>query len=82
MTRQRLNDIIRKHGIHPKFQPEFRAMVEEGKRPSKELLARMDHVANYKAAKREAMAEFARTSPHKLPPPVRYESLDLETVER
>jgi len=82
MTRQRLNDIIRKHGIHPKFQPEFRAMVEEGKRPSKELLARMDHVANYKAAKREAMAEFTKTVPHKLPPPVRYESLDLETIAR
>jgi hypothetical protein len=86
MTTQRLNEIIRKHGIHPKFQSEFRALVKDGRRPSKELLTRLDCVVNYKAALREVMADLSKDVPHKLPhklPTVtRYESLDLEIVER
>ena len=45
-----LNTILKRHKIHPKFWPEIRGLVEEGERPSKELLTRMNRVANYKAA--------------------------------
>jgi hypothetical protein len=52
-----LTEILEHHGIHPKFWPEFRAHVEEGVKPGKELQVQLDHVANYKAALREAIDE-------------------------
>ena len=53
MTTRRLHAILRRHKIDPKFWPEFRAMVELGLNAGKELLARMNNVANYRAARDE-----------------------------
>jgi len=79
-----LNTILKRHEIHPKFWPELRAFVEEGVRPSKEVLTRLNHVTNYKAALAEILAELSKDSEHKFPPadyqsPVPYESLFLES---
>jgi len=83
MKTQQLDSILKKHGIHSKFRTEFRAVVTHGKRPSKELLTRLDCVANYKAALDEVRVELSKSVRHKFPPPItHYESLDLETVAR
>lgn len=78
-----LNTILKRHAIHPKFWPEFRAYLEEGTQPGDELLVRLHHVANYKAALREAMHDVP--NPHAFPPagyqsPVPYESLLAEDI--
>ncbi len=52
-----LTDILKHHRIPPKFWAEFRAHVEEGAKPGRELQARFDQTANYKAALREAIDE-------------------------
>jgi len=65
-----LDRILKCHEIHPTFWPEFRALVECGVRPSKELRTRLDHVSNYKAALDEAMAELSKPLRHKFPPPI------------
>ena len=56
MTARQLNAILKRHEIHPKFWPEFRAMVRQGRMPSKELWTRMNHVADYEAARDEIAA--------------------------
>ncbi len=81
-----LNTIFKRHGIHPKFWPGFRAFVEEGVQPDRELQTRLDHVANYRAARREIITELSKGLDHKFPPadyqsPVSYESLRAEDIE-
>ena len=73
-----LDRILKHREIHPKFWPEFRALVECGVRPGKELRTRLDHVSNYKAALDATMAELSKPLRHKFPPPIQYESLHLE----
>jgi len=76
-----LNAILERHEIHRKFWREFRRLVEDGRRPSKELLTRLDCVTNYKAALEEIMAELSKPLHRQFPPTVtRYESLDLEGI--
>lgn len=72
-----LNDILAKHGIHPKFHAEFRELVQYGVRPGKELRIRLDSVNNYKAALDEAMAELCKPRRHQFPPTV-FQSLPIE----
>jgi hypothetical protein len=60
MTTRRLHAILRRHEIDPKFWPEFRAMVELGQTPSKELWTRMNRMANYEAARSEIAAELSK----------------------
>jgi len=93
MTTRRLHAILRRHEIDPKFWPEFRAMVELGLLPSKELLTCMNRVANFRAARSEIVAELSKASAHEFPPddyevpadydfnmPAEYESLTPEDV--
>ena len=47
MNARRLHAILRRHEIDPKFWPDFRAMVELGQNAGKELLTRMNRVANF-----------------------------------
>ncbi len=73
-----LDAILKRHEIDPKFWPEFRAYLEEGSLPGKELQTRLDYLANYKAAEMKAMRNIG--NPHTFPPadyrsPVPYESL-------
>jgi len=63
-----LNDILTKHGIHPQFWPEIRQFVEERRWPGRELLTRLDCVANYKAALNDILAELCKRVNHKWPP--------------
>jgi len=80
----RLNDILTKHQIHPKFWPEIRRFVEERQWPSREVLTRLTCVANYKAALSDILTELCKQIDHKWPPAgfhsrwerQRYESLD------
>ena len=79
-----LNTILKRHKIRPKFWPEIRAFIEEGVRPSDELMTRLRRVANYRAAVNEAVHEIG--CDHTFPPddyrsPVSYESLRLEGIE-
>jgi len=80
-----LNTIFKRHGIHPKFRPEFRAFLEEGAQPGKELQTRLDYEANYKAAEKEALRELSKVYAHEFHPagyqsPVPYESLLAEDI--
>jgi hypothetical protein len=68
MTARRLHAILKRHEIHPKFWPEFRAMVELGQSPSKELWTRMNHVANFRAARNEIATELSKGLDHEFPP--------------
>jgi hypothetical protein len=77
-----LNAILKRHAIQPRFWPEFQQLIEEGKRPGKELRTRLDHVANYKAALDEVMTELSKPLPHKFPAVTCYESLDLEAIAK
>jgi hypothetical protein len=91
MTARRLHAILKRHGIDPKFWPEFRGMVELGLLPSKELWTRMNRVANFRAARSEIVAELSKGIAHEFPPddyevpadygfdmPAEYESLTPE----
>lgn len=80
-----LNAILNRHEIHPKFWPEFRALMECGKRPGKELWTRLNCVANYKAALKEAMNEVCRPlglkyATARSKAPTKYESLTPEGI--
>jgi hypothetical protein len=68
MTTRRLHAILKRHRIRSKFWPEFRAMVELGLCPSKELLSRMNSVANYHAARSEITNELAKETLRHFPP--------------
>ena len=68
MTARRLHAILKRHQIDPKFWPEFRAMVELGQTPGKELWTRMNHVANFRAARNEIAAELSKGLDHEFPP--------------
>lgn len=79
-----LDAILKRHEIDPKFWPEFRAYLEEGVLPGKELQTRLDYLANYKTAEMEAVRNIG--NPHTFPPadyrsPVPYESLLLDDIE-
>jgi hypothetical protein len=41
---------LEQHGIHPKFWPEFKALILEGTAPGDELQIRLLNVVNYQAA--------------------------------
>ncbi|MEN6367623.1 MAG: hypothetical protein ABFC88_12485 [Thermoguttaceae bacterium] len=69
--------ILRKHQINPKFDDEFRALVEDGVRPGDELRKRIAHVSNYTAALDEAMTELSKPL-DRLFPSTTFESLDTE----
>lgn len=71
-----LSEIFKRHGIHPKFHAALRALVESGKRPGRELLTRLEHVDNYKAALNEMKAELSKPLGLRFPP-VHYKCLDL-----
>ena len=64
-----LDDILKRHEIHRKFWPAIRALVEEGRRPCKELRTRLHHVRNYQAALNEILAELSKPLKHQFPPP-------------
>jgi hypothetical protein len=72
-----LDGILSKHNIHPKFHGEFRALIECGVRPGKELRTRLECVSNYKAALDEAMAELSEPLDHQFPSSFRFESLEV-----
>ena len=42
-----MNDLLIQHGIHPNFWGRFRALVNEGTRPSTELETRLETCTNY-----------------------------------
>ena len=62
------------------FWTEFRALVQCGTRPGKELRTRLNHVRNYKMALDEVMTELSKPLRHTIPSPIQYESLTLEEV--
>jgi hypothetical protein len=68
MTIRQLNAILRRHQIHPKFWPEFRGMVQEGLLPGKELWTRMNHVANFRAARDEIALKKSERYAREFPP--------------
>ncbi len=75
-----LDTILKRHKIPSVFWSQIRDLVEEGQRPSSELLRRLNHVTKYKAAMKEILAELSKGLEHKFPPPdyqspVPYESL-------
>ena len=78
-----LNTILKRHNVHPKFWPEFRAYVEQGVLPGKELQTHLDYVANYRAAEKEVVKAIG--CDHTFPPadyqsPLPYESLLAEDI--
>lgn len=88
-----LDAILKRHRIRRKFWPEFRAMVEERRLPSKELWTRMNREANYGAARNEIAHELSKGMEHQFPPddyevpegydfgtPAQYESLNPEDI--
>jgi hypothetical protein len=89
-----LDTILKRHEIHPKFWPEMHLLVEEGQRPCRALVTRLNHVANYKAAFDEIAAELSKGLEHKFPPadyevpdgyfdaPARHKSLAPKTSPR
>ena len=78
MTGETLELILEQHDIRPAFWPEMKALVFDHARPSKKLLTRLHHVANYKAAFDHILAELSKQVKHKFPPKVkRYESLEV-----
>ena len=68
MTTRRLHAILKRHEIPAEFWPEFRAMVELGQSPGKELWNRMNRVANFRAARSEIAAELSKGLDHEFPP--------------
>jgi hypothetical protein len=81
-----LDDILERHGIPENFWPEMHGLVEDGVRPCRTLVTRLNRVRNYKAAVKEIMTELSKPLGHKFPPadyksPVSYESLRSEDVE-
>ena len=68
MTTRRLHTILRRHEIDPKDWPQFRAMVELGLLPSKELLRRLNSVPNYRAARSEIVLALFTENEHEFPP--------------
>lgn len=68
MTIRRLHAILKRHRIHPKFWPQFRAMVELRQLPSRELLSRMNGMRNYGAARSEIAAELSKGWEKEFPP--------------
>jgi hypothetical protein len=76
MTNETLELILEQHDIHPTFWSEIKALVFNHVRPSKPLLTRLHHVANYKAAYDAILDELSKGVRHKFPPK-RYESLEV-----
>jgi len=78
MTGEKLELVLEQHDINPAFWPEMKALVFKGKRPSGELLTRLRHVTNYKAALDTILAELSKQVKHRFPPPLRHhESLEV-----
>jgi hypothetical protein len=83
-----LDAILKRHGIHCRFWPEFHGMVEQGRTPSRELYSRMNRQSNYGAARSEIARELSKGMDCQFPPddyevppgyPL-YESLNLEDI--
>ena len=70
MTTKTLQLILEKHRVHRAFWPEMKALVFHGVRPCQELLHRLHHVANYKAALDAILTELSKQVKHKFPPPL------------
>ena len=68
MTARQLHAILKRHEIHPQFWPEFRAMVELGQMPGTKLWTRMNHVANFRAARDEIALKLSERYAHEFPP--------------
>jgi len=70
---------LRTFDIHPKFDEEFRALIEDGTPPSHELGVRLSSVANYKACLDSLLAELSQpVIQQHFPPSVdHFESLNL-----
>ena len=88
MTARQLHAILKQHEIDQEFWPEFRAMVELGQTPSKELWRRMNRQSNYEAARSEIARELSKGTECQFPPddyevppgyPL-YESLNPEDI--
>ena len=78
-----LPTILKRNNIHPKFHAQFQALVDEGRRPSKELLTRLNAVGSYRQALDEIMTELSRGLDFVFPPtnyetPAHYKSLSTE----
>jgi len=78
-----LDDILERHAIPKKFWQEMHGLVEDGVRPCRTLVTRLNRVRNYKAALKEILTELSKPLGHKFPPagyksPVSYESLRSE----
>ena len=67
MTNETLELILEQHDIHPTFWSEMKALVFDHVRPSKALLTRLHHVANYKAAFDAILAELSKRSQAQVP---------------
>jgi len=70
---------LRHFGIHPRFFGEFRALVEEGTPPSRELGRRLLCVENYKACLNSLLAELSQPVIQKHFPPAvdHFESVEI-----
>jgi hypothetical protein len=78
-----LDAILKRHEIPSRFWPQMHRLVEDGQRPCRTLVTRLNHVRKYKAALNEILAELSKPLGHKFPPadyrsPVSYESLRSE----
>ena len=80
-----LDTILKRHKIHPKFWPEFRAAVEEDVRLGDELRTRLNHVANYQAAAKDILAATGQATTSSRRPITNrrlpYESLLIDDIE-
>ena len=59
-----LPEILQRHGIHSQFHEEFRALVEDGVRPSADLRTRLRRVANYRACLKEILERLSEPFAH------------------
>jgi hypothetical protein len=86
MTVRQLNAILRRHEIDPKFWPEFRGIVQEGRLPGKKLWTRMNHVTNFAAARNEIALKLSERYAYEFPPddyqpPADYQFYELLSPE-
>ena len=68
MSNATLNSILTQHAIPRGCWGEWRALVFDGTRPSKELLQRLRNVGNYAAALQSILIELSKQVKHKFPP--------------
>ena len=68
MTKKQLESVLKQHKIHPKFWPEFRALVFRGVRPGVELRTRLNCVTNYQEALDAVLTILSQPIAHIFPP--------------